>query len=273
MANLLKDLVSYFETLWPLDGAEEWDAPGLISGSLSSSVARVLLTVDVTQEVINEAINGQFDLVVAHHPLIMRGIKTMAANTAKGSILSQAILNNVSIYAAHTNADIVPTGVSARLAQVLGLKSSIPLIPKGQEAIGHGRVGQLESATTLGEFARLIAKRIPSTATGIRVSGDFEQEISTVALCAGAGDSLIQAAYDSHADVYVTSDLRHHVAQEIRETASASGREFALIDISHWAAEWLWLEQAAMQIHDRFTGLQVVVSEIRTDPWDFAVTQ
>jgi putative NIF3 family GTP cyclohydrolase 1 type 2 len=114
---------------------------------------------------------------------------------------------------------------------------------------------------------------LPSSATGVRVAGSFETRIRTVAVCGGAGDSFIEGAYDSGADVYVTSDLRHHPVQEILERSIAEKRSFALIDISHWAAEWMWLEWAAADIQGRFASVQVVVSELRTDPWDFAVTQ
>jgi putative NIF3 family GTP cyclohydrolase 1 type 2 len=126
---------------------------------------------------------------------------------------------------------------------------------------------------TLGDLAKVIARKLPTTATGVRVAGSFETPVQRVALCGGAGDSFIEDAYARGADVFITSDLRHHPVQEILERARAEGRSFALIDISHWAAEWIWLEWAAEDIHDRFASVQVVVSELRTDPWDFAITQ
>lgn len=272
MAELLGDLQASFEQMWPIAGAEDWDAPGLVCGSRHKRVSRILLTVDVTSAVIEEAIAGGFDLVLAHHPLLLRGIKTLDEGTAKGSILSRAIRSDVAIYAAHTNADIVARGVSAALSDALELENSVPLSSLAGNS-GHGRVGNLSVTLTLGELAKRIARVIPSTASGVRVSGDYESEVRRVALCGGAGDSFIELAYESAAEVYITSDLRHHPVQEARERAFAENREFALIDISHWAAEWLWLEWAARDIRDRFDSVQVVVSEIRTDPWDFAVTQ
>ncbi|MFM6971090.1 MAG: Nif3-like dinuclear metal center hexameric protein, partial [Rhodoluna sp.] len=139
------------------------------------------------------------------------------------------------------------------------------------EVIGTGRVGNLPSEIKLGDFARLIAKVLPSTATGIRVAGDYEKSICRVAVCGGAGDSFIDAAIDSGADVYVTSDLRHHPTQEAREKIGPEG--MALVDVSHWASEWLWLEVAAEQLENLFPNVQFVVSQLRTDPWDFVVTQ
>ena len=273
MTVLLSELIDAFDQLWPRDQAESWDAPGLVVGHPGQPVSRILLTVDVTSEILDEAIDGGFDLIVAHHPLLMRGIKFASEDTAKGSILSRAIRANVAIFAAHTNADIVEDGVSDTLAKAFGLKDIKPLVATAKAGEGHGRIGSLENPVSLGDFSRFISKVLPSTALGVRVAGDYDRQIETVALCGGAGDSFIEAAMSSGADVYVTSDLRHHPVQEAIETAAASDREFALIDISHWAAEWLWLDSANRQIHQRFDSLQVITSELRTDPWTFAVTQ
>lgn len=268
MSTRLSDLISKCESLWPLAGAEDWDAPGLVTGDLSQGISRVLLTVDVTHEIIEEAIDGKFDLVLAHHPFLLRPVNSVAEQKPKGSLLAKAIRANLAIYAAHTNADIVENGVSDVLAKSLGLAESKPLQGINE---GAGRVGNLPSEIKLGDFARLIAKVLPSTASGVRVSGDYEKMINRVAVCGGAGDSLIDAAIESRADVYVTSDLRHHPTQETREKVGIEG--LALIDVSHWASEWLWLEVAAAKLQIQFSNIQFVVSQIRTDPWDFVVTQ
>ncbi len=272
MAALLGQLISEFESLWPLTGAEAWDAPGLVTGSSQDRISRVLLTVDVTSEVIEEAIDGGFDLVLAHHPFIMRGVSSVSADNAKGSTLTRSIRSNVAIYAAHTNADIVENGVSDTLAKAIGLSNIEPLISDGS-MVGHGRIGVLPEAISLGNFARFVAGVLPSTASGVRVAGDYEQHVRKVALCAGAGDSFIERAIEASADVYLTSDLRHHVVQDVRESAIVGGGGPAIIDVSHWAAEWLWLEVAAGQLASKFSEIQFVVSHIRTDPWDFVVTQ
>lgn len=264
-------LASFIETceiLWPLSGAEEWDSPGLVCGDANKPVSRVLLTVDVTREIVDEAIDGGFDLILAHHPFLLKPVNSVATQTSKGAQLSLAIKADLAIYAAHTNADIVTAGVSDVLATSLGLKNSQPIIG---ESIGAGRIGELEKPMQLGDFARLVAKILPSTATGIRVAGSYETSISRVAVCGGAGDSYIGAAIAAGADVYLTADLRHHPTQEAREAVGADG--CALIDVSHWASEWLWLEIAAEQLQQTFKNVQFVVSQIRTDPWEFVVTQ
>ena len=273
MSVELGQLTAAFEKLWPLSGAEDWDAPGLVTGSESQRVSRVLLTVDVTTEIITESIDGEFDLVLAHHPYLLRGINSLSENFAKGATLSNAIRAGVSIYAAHTNADVVTNGVSAVMAEAFGIQNAKPLVATADASIGHGRIGNLAAPIKLGDFARLIAKVLPSTATGVRVAGNFDQEIKSVAVCGGAGDSFIAAAVAAGADVYVTSDLRHHPVQDAREQSLLSGGTPAMIDVAHWASEWLWLEVAAGQLSKLFPNVQFVVSQIRTDPWDFVVTQ
>ena len=137
---------------------------------------------------------------------------------------------------------------------------------------GHGALGELESNVPLIDFARLIAKRIPAVAAGVKVAGEPSKQIRKVAVLAGAGDSYLSEVLTSGADVYVTSDLRHHPAQDFMEQSNLISGP-ALIDIAHWAAEWVWLETAATQLRRIAPSCQILVSEINTDPWNFAVMQ
>ncbi|WP_296631903.1 Nif3-like dinuclear metal center hexameric protein [Rhodoluna sp.] len=273
MSVELSQLIASFEKAWPIELAETWDAPGLIAGSANQRVARVLLTVDVTAEILAEAQDGAFDLILAHHPYLMRGITTVNEQTAKGALLASAARSNTAIYAAHTNADVVSDGVSAALAAAIGITTARPLVASTDQSIGHGRIGDLAAPMTLGDFARQVANVLPSTATGVRVAGEYDQIVSCIALCGGAGDSFIADAIASGADVYLSSDLRHHPAQDAREHAQLHNSKPALVDVSHWAGEWMWLEVAAARLAKEFSEVQFVVSHIRTDPWDFVVTQ
>jgi dinuclear metal center YbgI/SA1388 family protein len=268
----LRDVVEYAHLLWPLAGAENWDSPGLVSGSLDSPVARILFAVDAVAVTVEQAVELKADLLITHHPLLMRGITSVNEDLYKGNLIARLIRGNVALLAAHTNADVVRDGVSDIFAQKLGLVESSPIEPGLDPDTGIGRVGNLVTATTLGSLAGQLAKLLPNTAGGIKVSGDFNSPITRVALCGGAGDSLLGKDAVRGADVFITSDLRHHPAQEAREQAQVSSGP-ALIDVSHWAAEWLWLETAAAQIKAQFPNLDVQVSDLRTDPWDFLVVQ
>ncbi|MRX42519.1 Nif3-like dinuclear metal center hexameric protein [Agromyces kandeliae] len=269
----LADVLSTVERLWPVSGAEPWDAPGLVTGDPASEVSRVLLAVDAVAATVDEAVAEGADLIVAHHPLLLRGITSIAEDRYKGALLAKLIRADCALVGAHTNADVVETGTSAVLAERLGLVDAIPIVPNATVAArGLGRVGRLPEPTTLGRLARRLAEILPPTATGVRVAGGFDDHVETVAVCGGAGDSLLAHEAVRSADVYVTADLRHHPASEAREQAMLGGGP-ALVDVSHWASEWLWLEAAALQLREAHPDLEVAVSDLRTDPWDFQVVQ
>ncbi len=265
----LRDLQAVIETLWPAAGTESWDSVGLVSGDPDAVVEQVHLAVDAVPDTAQEAVELGADLLLTHHPLLLRGVTTVAESTYKGSVLATLIRGGCALVAAHTNADVVRTGTSAVLAERLGLTDLRPLEPGDADGTGIGRVGVLAEPVSLGVLARRIVDVLPATASGVRVSGAYDQPVRTVALCAGAGDSLLGNAAVLDADVYVTSDLRHHPASEFREQAMLVGGP-ALIDTSHWATEWLWLDVAAEQLRQA-AGVRVTVSDLRTDPWDFAV--
>jgi len=265
----LRELQAVIEDLWPAAGAESWDAVGLVSGHPDQPVEHVHLAVDAVPATADEAVAIGADLLLTHHPLLLRGVTTIDETTAKGRVLATLVRGGTALLAAHTNADVVTTGTSAVLADRLGLLEQRPIEPGADPATGIGRVGVLAEPTTLGVLARALVDLLPGTATGVRVSGGFEQPVRTVALCAGAGDAYLRHPAVLDADVYITSDLRHHPASELREQALVAGGP-ALIDTSHWATEWLWLDVAAEQLRAA-AGVRVTVSDLRTDPWDFAV--
>ena len=144
----------------------------------------------------------------------------------------------------------------------------IPLAPLEDPTRGSGRIGRLAEPMTLAEFAAQVAQSLPQTAHGVRVAGDPDAVVETVALCGGAGDFLLERARVAGANVYVTSDLRHHPASELREHLEGP----ALVDVAHWAAEWTWLpvlrDRLLAELDDT---VEVHVSTTNTDPWTFRV--
>ena len=272
MAKSLKLIISSFESLWPTHLAEEWDVVGLVSGSNSKTINSVLLTVDVTKDVVEYAKSAGVDLIFAHHPLMLRGVTTVAEDSSKGSIVSELIRSDIALYSAHTNADSVESGTSAVLAHALGLVGSTVLSPIS-ETKGIGQVGSLAKPVSLGELASLLNNILPPTATGVRVAGEFNTQVQKIALCAGAGDAYLELALDSGADVYITSDLRHHRAQEVLELAKARGVAFSLIDISHWAAEFVWLETARTELQTAVPDVSFEICDLRTDVFEFLMNK
>jgi dinuclear metal center YbgI/SA1388 family protein len=276
----LQDVIGALELAYPPALAESWDTGiGLTCGDRADPVSAVLLAVDIDDNVITQAMQLGAQLIVTHHPLLFRPLQSVAADLPKGGLVTRLIRSGIAHYSAHTNADKAAGGVNDALAGVLGLEQVRPLVPDptGMLPVGHlqagrtgsGRFGRLPAPVALGEFAELVGAALPWTAGGVRVAGDPARMINTVALCGGAGDSQLDSARGVGADVYLTSDLRHHVVIEHLAVAGSP----AVVDVAHWAGEWPWLARAA-EVVAGTVGQQstagtvtVTVSSIRTDPW------
>jgi putative NIF3 family GTP cyclohydrolase 1 type 2 len=305
---------------------------------------------------------------------LLRGVDTMAADTAKGALLHSLIRRGAALFTAHTNADAASPGVSDALASALGLQvdgvlepaasvgaldkwivyvpaSAAGAVREAMFAAGGGRIGDysqccwstsgigqflphdgaspvigtvgaveqvaedrvemvgpsrlrgamlaalrgahpyeepafdvfefadlpsglgigricsLPTPEPLSAFASRVLRGLPRTSWGVRASGDADASVARVAVCGGAGDSLLGAAVKAEVDVYVTADLRHHPADEHRRAS-----DMALVDVAHWASEFPWCEQAAGVLRAQFgDALPVRVSPIRTDPWNLDI--
>ncbi|GAA4722870.1 Nif3-like dinuclear metal center hexameric protein [Pedococcus ginsenosidimutans] len=274
MHPTLADVVRALEGLYPPSTAQSWDQVGLVSGDLTQPVERVLFAVDPTLAVIEEARALGADLVVTHHPLLLRGVHSVATSTAKGASVTALVVHDIALYVAHTNADVASPGVNDALAQACGLVDVEPLtVVEGQPL---GRVGLLPEPVTLAEFTTALHAALPPSPGGMRVAGDAGATVRRVAVMGGAGDDLFDAVRAAGADVYVTADLRHHPVLEARE--EARGGTPYLVDAGHWATESLWLEGAAQRLEDALAGtgeahhkVETHISTLRTDPWDFVV--
>ncbi|MCI9888846.1 Nif3-like dinuclear metal center hexameric protein [Micrococcales bacterium 31B] len=271
-STTLADVIETLNQQYPESRAAEWDRVGLVTGHPHQTVRTVLLAVDASAPVIAEAVRRGVDLLVTHHPLLLRGVTTVREDTPKGRALVSLIRAGIALYTAHTNADISERGVNTSLAAALGLVEPRPLVPDAADpSIGLGRVGRLPAPLTLREFAELAAERLPATSAGVRVSGPATARVETVAVCGGAGDSLFDVVRRSGADVYLTSDLRHHPATEARDH-DPSQRPY-LVDVAHFASEWPWLPSCRDYLHERLPHLDVQVSTAISDAWTFSIDQ
>lgn len=254
------DVVNALDRRYPRDWAESWDRVGLVLGDLEHPVSRVLCVVDCVPETVDQALDEHADLIVAHHPLLLKPVSTIAPDTYKGRIVHRLIRGDVALYAAHTNADVANPGVSDALARRLDLTDLRPLVPSA-DGRGIGRIGDLAEPMTLAEFTGFAAVRLPATTAGVRAAGDPERTIRTVAVCGGAGDSFLGDATRAGVDAYLCADLRHHPASEhVAENGPA------LLDVAHWATERPWLDEVGEWLRGEF-GVAVTVSDVDTDPW------
>jgi dinuclear metal center YbgI/SA1388 family protein len=344
-----------------------------VTGDPGQPIRKILFAVDPMRVVVDEAIDGGFDLLVTHHPLLLKGVNSVAATTPKGKVIHDLIKSGTALHVCHTNADNANPGVSDALARKLNLQDTRPLkalpqdpmdkvvvyvpiddtqklidalaaagagvvgdydraawtstgeatfrpldganptigkigeievvresrvemvLPRHRRRaviaalkgahpyeepafdifemaslpsnLGGGRIGVLAQPLTLEEFAGTVATNLPQTQHGVRVSGDPQRRIESVAVVGGAGDSEFDRVRAAGVDAYVTADLRHHPATEAR----AYDEGPALVDVAHWASEWPWLEDAERLLTARLAAggstVDTHISTLCTDAW------
>ena len=266
------DVVNALDRRYPRAWAESWDRVGMVLGDFEHPVRRVLCVVDCVPETVEQALDERADLIVAHHPLLLKPVSSIAPDTYKGRIIHRLIRNDIALYCAHTNADVANPGVSDALAARLGLRDLRPLVPATGAAEGAGRgigrVGELAEPMDLAELTGFVAARLPATAAGVRAAGDPSQVVRTLAVCGGAGDSFLADATRAGVDAYLCADLRHHPAGEHLAAAGP-----ALVGLTHWASEWPWCGQASALVDTAFAGnVDSHVSTRCTDPWTVRAT-
>lgn len=228
---LLQHIIDIIESAAPLKWQEGWDNSGLQVGETDAEIQKALLTTDVTEDVVCEAIEGGYDLIVSHHPLLFHGLKNLCGRTPQERMVRNAILHHIAIYSAHTSMDSAPEGVSGRMAQIIGLTDSRILCPKTDDesrTYGLGVIGHLPQEMTFGELLEHIKTRFDAPI--LRYVGDPNQAIRTLALCGGAGSEFIDDAIRQGADAFLTADMKYH------SMLDAKGR-IALIDMDHWVSE------------------------------------
>ena len=226
MEYKVRDVVKVIEEFAPLGIQESWDNSGLCIGSPDAPVSSVLLGLDCTPELVEEAVSCGADMIVTHHPLIFSGLKKISPDDQVGEAVIKAIRAGISIYAAHTNADKVLAGVSGAMASRLGLEN-VTILDEDGEGTGLGVVGDLPEPLTAAEAAALVKERFGLKA--MRSSRPVEGRISRVAMCGGSGGSLIPAARMSGAQLYISGDISYH------NFFTPEG--FMIMDIGHYESE------------------------------------
>ena len=266
-ALTVADVVAILREAAPPELAESWDSNQLICGDPEDAVRHVLLAVDPLPAVIDEAIDTGVDMVITHHPLFLRGTDHVSATTAKGRSVHRLIRAGIALANAHTSWDSAEGGNADALAAAVGLRDTTVLAPSSvSPALGIGRVGRLDEPTTLRALAERVAAVLPDSVPGLLVGGDPDAEVSLVAVSGGSGDSLLGAAREAGADVFLTADLRHHPATD----HLADGRPYLLCG-THWATEWIGLPPLSARLEagaaQRGRTLTTRVSRVVTDPW------
>ena len=226
MGYKVKDVAAVIEGFAPLSVQEGWDNSGLCVCSPEDEVTSVLFALDCTPELVDEAIDCGADMIITHHPLIFSGLKKISPDDLTGAAVMKAIRAGISIYAAHTNADKVLSGVSGAMASRLSLQN-VEILDLDGDGTGLGVVGDLPEPLTPEQALALVKEKFSLEV--VKASRPGDGLISRVALCGGSGGSLIGAAKRAGAQLYISGDISYH------NFFTPEG--FMIMDIGHYESE------------------------------------
>ena len=254
----VKDILNCITEVAPLQWQESYDNAGLQVGDLNAEARKALICLDITEEVVDEAVAKKCDLIISHHPLIFRGLKHLTPETYIERAIMKAVKHDIAMISMHTNLDNSYLGVSRVLAERLGLKNLHLLQPSEAEPelCGAGMVGEFEKPMEEADFLGLVAGTIGSPC--LRHSALKGHKIQKVALCGGSGSPFIQDALRQKVDAYLTADIKYH------DFFVPEGN-ILLVDGGHFETEQFTKELICELIRKKFPTFAAEIAETRTN--------
>lgn len=232
MYTSIEKIVKLVDHIAPFGTQDSWDNSGLLIGNPAKMANRVLLALDVTESVVAEAIEGGFDVIITHHPLIFKGLKQITSQNRIGRLVMSLIQNDIALISAHTNVDrSFEHGTSKYLAERYALEEVQPINEEGYGVMGH-----LTEAISFEAFIAQSKSLFRTEHIRTDLAPETVKKVKTVAICSGAASEFISDAIRLNADVYVTGDLKYHDYQ------LAIGTNTTLIDVGHYESERLYME-------------------------------
>ncbi|MDD6919699.1 MAG: Nif3-like dinuclear metal center hexameric protein [Eubacteriales bacterium] len=252
----LNKIIKLIEKISPLDYAVEWDNTG-VQLRVNDEINKILVCLEITDAVIDEAIKKGAQLIITHHPLIFSPIRSVDNLSLTGRYIEKLVKNNISVYSTHIPFDTVDKGNNRYLAELIGL-SDITYIDDeiGVEAY-------LEQEMLLFNFVTFLKDKMALEGQRLNVVGDYEKAINKIAICTGSGSSLIKKAIEDECDVLITGDLKYHDALLAKEFG------FAIIDAGHYGTEKFFAENFAKQLKEVTVeeDIEIIISDIDINPF------
>lgn len=260
------EILNYINELAPWKYAEEWDNVGLMLGSRTCEVKKIMICMDVTSKVIGEAIDVAANLIVSHHPFLFSKLNSVDLDTMKGKQISILIKNDISVISAHTNLDVAVGGVNDTLAEAIGLTNCVILksyIPDSYDVdMGLGKVGELSARLCFEEFIIMVKKNLDID--NLRIIGEQSKIVKKVAVFCGSFDVDLDIIKRHDVDVLITGDMKYHTALDAREMG------LCILDVGHFASEHLIVNKLKKALENRFSNIEIVCSTLEKYPFIFA---
>ncbi len=273
MTYTFSQITSYLESIAPLNFQESYDNSGLLVGNPATEITGILVSLDTIESVIEEAKAKNCNLIVAHHPIIFRGLKSLTGKNYIERTVIKAIQEGIGIYAIHTNLDNIQDGVNAKISEKIGLTNTKILSPKNNvfhkddnnetQKVGSGMIGELSEAISAQAFlAKLKSKMnlplIKHTSLGIFK----DKKIKKIAICGGAGSFLLSEAIKQKADFFITGDYKYHEFFDAED-------KIIICDIGHYESEVFTKDLLVDFLKKEFSDIKIIACQTNTNPVEY----
>lgn len=242
----------------PLTLMESWDNSGF-QIDLNNEIAKILVSLELTEKVVDEAIEMGADLILTHHPLFFNDLNNIMSSNFKGSMVVKLIQNNISLYSSHTPFDIVNGGNNDYLGKLLGVKNIVVLED------GFCRTGEFEMPVSVRNIAAGLSEKIGIDIHNFRLAGNEDDLISKVAWCTGSGTDFIDDAMESGCQLFITGDLKYHQAQD------SLSKGIQVLDIGHFGSEIIFNDNATNLlkkiISTKGIDVEILSTEVDLNPF------
>ena len=252
-------MLSALERFAPLPLQESWDNAGLQVGLTETEVSGALLCLDVNEKIVDEAIQKGCNLIVSHHPLLFRGLKTISDLTDVQRTVMKAIVNHIAVISMHTNMDNAKDGVNFRIASKLGLQNIRFFVSKNVDGIeaGSGVIGELAEPMAADDFVLKVKKAFQVECA--MCNELLRRPVRTVAICGGAGDFLLDDALKAGADAFITGEMHYHQYFGYEQ-------QIQICVIGHYQSEQYTAEIFEEIIREACPGVKTIIAETNTNP-------
>ena len=252
----VSDITNHIHSICPKSLCFDGDNVGHLVGSSTAEVSKVLVTLDVDEYVVQEAINQNVDLILSHHPVMFHPIQNLTDSDPQTRAIKLMIEKGISLISAHTNLDSVSGGLNDLLASKLGIINTKVLEPRGEyngKVYGFGRVGEVPNGTTLSDMLSLCKSSL--SAKGLKYIGAPSKTIKTAAVNCGSGADAIDFCIENSIDFLITGDVKYTLARKAYEA------DLCVIDAGHYETEHIVIDLLVSIIKDKFPSLTVIPSE------------
>ncbi len=263
---IINEIIDYLHSIAPNQFQEEYDNAGLIVGDKNAEVTNVLISLDVTEEIVAEAQALNCNLIVSHHPIVFKGLKRFNGSNYVERTVIKAIKSDIALFAIHTNLDnVYQHGVNQMIASKIGLKNTKILKPKKEishngENIGAGMIGELDQDFEPIQFLHHLKKSMALKT--LKHTKLLEKPIRKVALCGGSGMFLLQESINQDADIYISADFKYHEYFDAND-------EIIIADIGHFESEQYTIQLIHKLISQKFRNFASHCTKINTNPINY----